>query len=1225
MTSEIAKNIENILQNELNEENAENAFRKIFCNILGFAYDNTYLSEIEVPKDLLDGEIKSIAKTIPSSGEEYHILYGVMKKITKTKRRKIVREIVNYFSYVEEGSFILILYDETRNVWELITYAQLLGRIQLRIFRVGPGESHRTTAENLAKIHLDTPEIGRSELSILVEEAFSVLPVTKEFFEDYKSIIEHLTGYIKRAYASVLERNTPAGVNPQLFIHRSAKAFAHTLLNRLMFIMFLQKKGWIGGRKDFLQWLYGVYNDSKGPYEFYRDFLRPLFLEILNKSKEEKGRLIESMNLPESVRDIYRTIHYYNGGLFNPLREFGINLDDIITEFKEEEGRELIRDVMEFLFKYNFTISEESPFEVEVAVDPAMLGYIYESLIAEQERGSAGIFYTPKEEVDFMCRMALYNYLSKVTHKKETLRKLLFSEEIVMVPREIIDALDEIKIVDPACGSGAFLVGIFNVIREIYEKAGIDVDFDRKKKIIRENLHGVDVKEWAVRVAELRLWLALIEDEDEMPNYEPLLPNLTPNLRVGDSLVSEGIRIDGFSLGGIKIDGVPLSIELTRDVLNSLHRKRKKIIEWKKRVFNGEMSVVEFEKERINSFVDAVAGGLQITLDDLTTEESEEIKKLIDARREHRNIQIPFLWDFDFADVMASGGFDVVIANPPYVRQENIYPEFFDPDELDLLDIGRDELKRAYKKEIIENTQKIVDTEISRRSDIYSYFFMRGINILKNGGTLVFITSNSWLDVDYGTWMQEEFLKKTHLKFVIDYPHRSFVEADVNTVITVMEKKENILLDPEEKVKFLKLKKGIGELQYEDFVEILTEYSGGREVSIFGAKVVSIDGNAARHRVVDEVNLARLGEAQIQRASMIVEERYTFSNYKGAKWGGLLIRAPEIFYTILKKGEGKLVRLGDIAEVRFGIKTGANEFFYLEPIKNPDDWPVCEICGKVHTPDEGLVAVKNKAGWIGYIEEEFLKPVVKSPQEIKSVFIDTENLKNKLFICSKSKNTLRKTGIHALNYIKWGEKRRYHYRPTCASRSKWWDVGTQKIPFAVWFKSFNDRFLVPFNKAKVYCSDRMYALYKKDCEDVFLLSASLNSTMNILIAELMGRVNLGEGALDNMTYEAGRNICLNPKVLTHNSKIILGTIYNKIDQRYLKSIFEELGLPKPTRDLSNINPEDVTLDKVMPDRRELDRIIFEALGLSEEEQLEGYRAVVQLVKERLVKARSFGR
>jgi hypothetical protein len=146
--------------------------------------------------------------------------------------------------------------------------------------------------------------------------------------------------------------------------------------------------------------------------------------------------------------------------------------------------------------------------------------------------------------------------------------------------------------------------------------------------------------------------------------------------------------------------------------------------------------------------------------------------------------------------------------------------------------------------------------------------------------------------------------------------------------------------------------------------------------------------------------------------------------YIGDKWGGKYLRAPDIFFTILEKGKGKLVRLGEIAEVRFGIKTGANDFFYLEPL-GPGSQP-------------GLLRVRNGAGWEGEIEEEFLKPVIKSPRECRSIVTKLEELKYRIFMCRKSKAELK--GTWALKYIEWGEKQKYHLRSTLRSRRRWWDL-----------------------------------------------------------------------------------------------------------------------------------------------------------------------------------------
>jgi hypothetical protein len=174
--------------------------------------------------------------------------------------------------------------------------------------------------------------------------------------------------------------------------------------------------------------------------------------------------------------------------------------------------------------------------------------------------------------------------------------------------------------------------------------------------------------------------------------------------------------------------------------------------------------------------------------------------------------------------------------------------------------------------------------------------------------------------------------------------------------------------------------------------------------------------------------------------------KHITEEYKGSKWGGKYLRAPDIFFTILEKGKGKLVRLGDIAEVRFGIKTGANEFFYVEDVTERIDFnkvrPKIKNLGEINYLNEvsknKLRVVCNRkhdSYWL--IEEEFLAPVIKSPRECKSILIRVEDLKYKIFICNKSRKELERT--KALEYILWGERQGYHRRPTCASRKIWWD------------------------------------------------------------------------------------------------------------------------------------------------------------------------------------------
>jgi len=222
-------------------------------------------------------------------------------------------------------------------------------------------------------------------------------------------------------------------------------------------------------------------------------------------------------------------------------------------------------------------------------------------------------------------------------------------------------------------------------------------------------------------------------------------------------------------------------------------------------------------------------------------------------------------------------------------------------------------------------------------------------------------------------------------------------------------------------------------------------------------------------------------------------------------------------------------------------------------------------------------------------------------------------------MCHESKKQLSST--NALKYIKWGEKQSYHRRPSCCNRQLWWNLGEWKYPTMLWSDAYNNRYAVFVNTGDFY-GDKRFFLINTEKEDL-MLSLFLNSTITPLFIELQGIINLGQGVIYTNVYWLKRYSVLSDvtRSIPLQKKEVIIT-FKDLARREIKSIFEELGLPRPNKNYSNIDPSDVSFDNVMPDRRELDKIIFEALGLTKDEQLEVYRAVVELVKNRLVKARS---
>ncbi|ASJ00335.1 hypothetical protein A3K92_01985 [Thermococcus gorgonarius] len=1316
--------IESLLTNleaETTTDDAMDIFREIFEH---WGFDR---EDYEIERDDLDefvdentGELRIIS--IAHSTLNFYVIYAETWKDTLKYRQKLVKNLLKFTSYSSDisfANFILVLdvkenpKSQKHKYWKLIIpiYQRKLESAKLNVYVIDPEEKKfRTLAANMAKVALELSKHDTLSAS-LIKDALNrymlIRPLTEEFFREYKKNYYELKNWIKERYGHKLRAlcpedylltgestEIPKAKREEIFVERAAKTFAHTLFNRLMFVYFLQKKGWIVDlstlRKDlkdevdvknFVRWLHDQYEEYGG--NFYRDYLRTLFLYAMNRPRKGYSRrnIEEIKAIPSPVvRDVFiYGVPYFNGGLFSPVEMAGVNLDEVITEIDDKLMTEI---VMGFFEAYNFTVTEETPYEVEVAVDPAMLGKIYESLIAEEEqveseeeRRASGIFYTPRSEVDFMCRMAVYEYLERNTKlDKDVLMKFVFTPSYEWNPKDLsweqIDALEkalnDVKVVDPAAGSGAFLVGMYHLLIELHEKLTEDsvVTYKKKLEIIRDNIYGVDIKDWAIRVAKLRLWLALIEGEGKLPN-EPILPNLETKLAVGDSLAPPHFVL---KIGGKK-KVVEIPLAKFRESLKLLWAKKgasEAIVAYKelvKKYYLGER--IDGKSVTLKDIERAKWGALQEFLEraleeELKAKEKKEVKLLLEAVKNEDFSALekpPFIWELDFPDVMLEKrGFDIVIANPPYVRQEKIYPEYYDLAEFQMLPKKEQEkLKKDYKNKIKAHMETILkekflypgDPSLPGRSDLYAYFFIQSVNLLNPNGSLVFITSNSWLDVDFGKALQEFFIRATYLKAVIDYTKRSFEQADVNTVITVLTRKPSKLfnlIDEKSFTNFVLLKVGFEGVDRRLVSKILEPHFDQKGIEVFGGIVHSYEDDDVRVRSVKTVELAKMGGFKIQ--PFLVGTYTLQGEYKGMKWGGILIRAPRIFYVILDKGRGKLVKLGEIAEIKYGIKTGINDFFYVEPIKDPVKFPKCSICGKTHEDDPLLVPVKNPRGWEGYIEKEFLVPVLKSPREIKKLAVEPSTLSTRLFLCPKSKEELKLEGkVHALSYIEWGEKQTskghqgkqakgvpFPQISSVQGRRYWYDASNSIKYFDfVCNRFFNDRFFFAYFTERIPIDQTFYGAVvkgrEKNPDDFLFQIALLNSTVEVLIASFFGRTGLGEGVLQYALYEMEDLISLNATEmkLSPSQKHIVIQAFEQMANRPIKSIFEELGLPKPNRDLSNINPEDVSLDKVLPDRRELDRVIFEALGLTEEEQLEVYKAVVELVKARLVKAKTFSK
>ena len=1066
-----------------------------------------------------------------------------------------------------------------------------------------------TVIETLSKIYYEQEENWRFVWKKW-RDAFNVEKVTESFFEDYKKVFFKLRNKIKEQGIS----------------QKDSHEFTLQLLNRIMFTYFISRKGWLRYSR-FMNWFWNEYKklNKYGSNEFYDKWLNQVFFKAFN------NRSYEITDLPPEIKDTISAFPYLNGGLFveNDYDLEGIEISDAIFQ-----------KIFEFFEKYNFTIKENMPFESEVAVDPKMIGYVYESLanVADEiyDRNDMGIFYTPNVEVDFMCRRSLVEYFSKNLPDipKEKIYHFVFdlpedkwkveeyfSKEDLWHTLE--SACDNLSVVDPACGSGAFLVGMLNVLDElykiIYKHTERDVtDFERKYRIIQYSLYGVDVMPWAIHAAELRLWLQLIiETElngDEL-RKSPLLPNLNLNLRIGDSLVQE---IGGVSFN-VRSNDLDSSIKKDLDNLkrekrlyyeNSRTARFKNIEEFKKEEIRLFKEIVDNRIERIHEKIDFLQKDSKRKQSTLGIEKSEEIE-ITDKKRDKSKKEIkkykenvqklrkikealknpkkkPFVWDIDFAEIFGDkNGFDIVIGNPPYVMHELISP----PNKI------KSKITSSEKKNYKDSLSKFIKEKfpvvkkIDKKSDYYIYFFFHGLDLLNENGTFCFITSNSWLDAKYGSSLQEFLLKYVPISAIYDNKKRSFAHADINTVISLFGT-PSLKEDP----KTLKRKENMNSTilnQVAKFVMFKKPF----EVSVNAENLIEIDkvsaskGKDLKELVknifeTDDFKVFPVIQKDLLRDGWIYpEKKKTSGFYNGNKWNSKFLRAPKIFYEILKKCQFK--RLEQLGKVETYLNTGGADKFYFV---------------KVTEQGKYLKIENNEFNQFFEVEPTFIKPLIKSPQELSKILIEKKDTKSNILVIDEKKDI---SHLKINDYIKFGTEKEYNKRSGPSNRNPWWKLPKQaKEGGVILFpRNYSNRLIVFYNPHKII-SNRFFRFMTSNHEKLIYL---LNSTLSLLMMEIYGKTNLGEGAL-----ELGKpEIRLLPIINIDNFN------FDKEDllKRDILPIFTECGINplKPIRE-QEPNP--------LPDRAELDNIIFDEIGLTKEERKEVYWSVCELVKQRLDKANS---
>lgn len=693
---------------------------------------------------------------------------------------------------------------------------------------LGEGESTRTAAERFTAI----ANKGSKATLDDVKEAFSVEKLSKAFFDEYKKHYDIFCDFMvsKPNIRQTIFNGDEKGI----------RDFNKKLLGRIVFLYFIQKKGWLGvpaksdwGKGDF-DFLTNLFKNTKNPDLFYSDLLSKLFFDTLNTKRRD--------DLIELVKGELCRIPYLNGGLFEEDDKKHRNLIFPANLFKS---------LFDFFNQYNFTIYEDDPNDHTVAVDPEMLGHIFENLLEDNK--DKGTYYTPKEIVHYMCQESLIEYLTtwfenkgyevvgyigfdkpdqpklfsanegrkgqlvmeadnKTTGKQidrilieKLLKKKLDDDDKKLIKKhsaEFHNALDSVKICDPAIGSGAFPMGLLHEIFTAKQtlhtfEHGNTKTFDAsgvKLNIIQNSIYGVDIEKGAVDIARLRFWLSLIVDEEK----PKALPNLDYKIVVGNSLVSK--------LGDDIID-IDWSLNETShglfgaDLAKQKGDLLKKISKEQKEFFNPDSNKKKLAADIRKLKIDLLITQLELMvktqgIDTKPTGPNRNLAKqteiylqtigwkntIKDLQKLKTKAELPLLffdWKLDFPEVVNEQvseklGFDIVIANPPYIDSET------------MVNTGNEDLRIFLSNKL---------SFCKGNWDIYIAFFDFSFSLLNSTGNLVFITPDKWISKPFGNEIRKGL--KDNFVSIAEAGRKVFENAKVDSIITFISKtpKSHIRID----------------------------------------------------------------------------------------------------------------------------------------------------------------------------------------------------------------------------------------------------------------------------------------------------------------------------------------------------------------------------------------------------------------------------------------------
>ena len=694
--------------------------------------------------------------------------------------RKGIQALVRQFVDRFEGAFIVFHYANPANRSWRLSYLEKRStnaastNAKRYTYLCGQQYPCRTIAERFDVLQKD------EKTAVNLEKAFSVETLSDEFFNEYRYFYDDFVNFVTNE-DNLFDQFKSLAENNQEKASKMVRDYIKKLMGRLVFIQFLQNKGWLNNDIHYTHTLFDTCTDSQKD-NFLDNVLEPLFFGVFNTPKAERETIFRQEGWDTDLYSRWKDFPYLNGGLFERDELDRLKLPIPSYFFSNPEHKDIIRKptdkyyddscgVFDFFDRYNFTIDESDPLDNEVGVDPEMLGKIFENLLEDNK--DKGAFYTPKEIVQYMCKEALIAYLIDEARRKsevnkqrqsnfeDAIRAFVNDPEMTVIRmqkygnqqlKDLNESLCEVKICDPAIGSGAFPMGLLNLLMNcrvaLNNALGIGQPRDwMKKEIIQNNIYGVDIEKGAIDIARLRFWLSIVVDLEE----PEALPNFDYKFMQGNSLLEQYQGVD----------------------LSTLTQSKKEQHE--------ALQVSMFDDQ-----LDVLRKTLRTHLDDyfLTTDHQiktrlrQQIKDNVNQQLHEQHIRVDFpeqydiaantdffLWHTWFADVFnrpSKQGFDIVIGNPPYIK------EYTNKSAFD----GFRETSPYYMGKM----------------DLWYGFACHGIDLLCEHGVLCFIAQNNWTTSAGAKKMRKKVIEDSQILQLLDFnTYMVFENADIQTMIMLFE------------------------------------------------------------------------------------------------------------------------------------------------------------------------------------------------------------------------------------------------------------------------------------------------------------------------------------------------------------------------------------------------------------------------------------------------------